>query len=105
MEIKSRITTEEKLMGLEPNTKVYIWNSSRHDIDYWNVLARIPYNTIEVLALYQENSMRQISPLQLEGTIVLMDHDEAYAFMAHELRRLADSVIEIHLKGNNPFQS
>jgi hypothetical protein len=94
--MSSLVTTEEQLMSLEPRTRIYRYNSGRHDIEWWDVLARVPYNTIEIMAFYRGNTMIQIGKHQL-NVPTFTDHDEAYRFLAQKLRDEADAVERIHL--------
>lgn len=97
----SRITTEEQLMALEPKDRIYVYNSSTHDIQWWDTLARMPYNTTEIMAFFRGSEMTQLSKHQLEGKIILTDHDEAYKYLAFKLRDEADAVERIHLNIQN----
>lgn len=96
-EFKSRITTEEQLMALNPNDKIWVYNSSRHDMEWWRCLARMPYNTVNIMAFFRGSEMTQFSKHQLEGRIILTDHDEAYTYLASQLRDEADAVEHIYL--------
>lgn len=96
MELKSRITTEDQLMALQSNTQIYMYDSGLHDIRRFRVLARVPYRTMQIMAFYEGSSMMQLSKHQL-NRVILTDHDEAYRYLAYQLRDEADAVERIHL--------
>lgn len=97
-ESKSLITTEEQLFALKPRTRIYLFNSGRNDIEWFDTMGRMPYNTIDIMLFYRGNVTKQLSKHQLTHKI-FTDHDEAYRYLVWKLRDEADAIVKHHLKG------
>lgn len=92
----SRITTEQELMALEPNTKVYLFSNG--NMRFWNVLGKVPYRTLNYMALYEGTDTLMIGKHSLKYNRLFTDHDEAYQFFADHYRERAESIERIYLK-------
>lgn len=93
---KSLITTEAQLFALQPRQRIYVYNN--HDIEFWDTMGKMPYNTMDKMLFYRGNCTLQLSIHQLNRKI-FTDHDEAYRHLVYELRDTANAVVKHNLNG------